>query len=165
LREEIINSIVQTGEIKDVCQNVAKNSGLAQDLYNEVILIFCEMPSEKLIKVYNSGYFKFYAVRVVLNTFNSTTSPFSRRYRHFEKKHQIGADIYEQENEYEHEKDEQINLIEVEMKKLSWYEARLFKEYLEAGSCRKLSAKTGIPFQSIWKTVSEVRKKLKEQIT
>lgn len=165
MREEIINSIVQTGEIKDVCQNVAKNSGLAQDLYNEVILIFCEMPSEKLIKVYNSGYFKFYAVRIVLNTFNSNTSPFSRKYKHFEKKQEISGDTYQQENEYEHEKDEKIGWIESEMEKLSWYEARLFREYLDAGSCRKLSAKTGIPFQSIWKTVSEVRKKLKEQMS
>jgi hypothetical protein len=141
LRDEIIKSIVGNGEIKTVCQNIAKGSDLADDLYNEVVLIFCEMPTEKLIKLYNSDHFRFYAVRTVLNTFNSNTSPFARKYRHNEKTYPIQGDVYKEENTYSHEKDTQIHLIERELE--------------------KLSAKTGIPFQSIWKTVSNVRKKIK----
>lgn len=58
--------------------------------------------------------------------------------------------------------DEKINKA---MKELTWYERELLLLYVEYGNFRSMGAQTGIPFQSIAKTVKNARQRLKTIIS
>ena len=56
---------------------------MRDDLKQEVILIVCSWPDEKIIKLYEDKALDFYVVKVILNQMISNSSPFSKKYRQF----------------------------------------------------------------------------------
>jgi len=166
MQDKIIEEIIADKQILAVCKKVAGQTDLAFDLFNEIVLIFCEMPDDKLTKLYQDKlYFKYYIIRTIYNTWFSRTSPFARKYSRDRKTEEFTDDIEVVNDEiYNYESDLKLAKLERELNKMSWYDRRLFYEYLEAGSCRKLAEKTGIHFTSIYKTVKKVKEILKNSV-
>ena len=145
---EIINQTAKDKEIKSICKKIGGN--LSDDLYQELMVIILEYPKEKLVEIYNKGYFKFFIVRTLTNQFNSNSSPFNKLYR-LKEIEELPTFEYDKNIDVLYHK---VNNI---LDKLHWYDRELFKAYIEAGSYRKLSKITDIPFNSISRTINHVK--------
>ncbi len=145
---DVITKTSQDKELKQICRKIGGN--LAEDLFQELMLILLEYDKEKLLSIYNKGYYKWFLVKTLTNQFNSNSSPFAKKYRPKE------IDFILTSN-YDHNIDILIDKIDKQLNKLHWYDRELFKAYVESGSYRKLSKQTDIPFNSISRTVNYVK--------
>ena len=145
---DVITKTSQDKELKQICRKIGGN--LAEDLFQELMLILLEYDKEKLLSIYNKGYYKWFLVKTLTNQFNSNSSPFAKKYRPKEIDFILTC-------EYDHNIDILIDKIDKQLNKLHWYDRELFKAYVESGSYRKLSKQTDIPFNSISRTVNYVK--------
>jgi hypothetical protein len=145
---DVITKTSQDKELKQICRKIGGN--LAEDLFQELMLILLEYDKEKLLSIYNKGYYKWFLVKTLTNQFNSNSSPFAKKYRPKEIDFVLTSD-------YDHNIDILIDKIDKQLNKLHWYDRELFKAYVESGSYRKLSKQTDIPFNSISRTVNYVK--------
>jgi len=145
---DVITKTSQDKELKQICRKIGGN--LADDLFQELMLILLEYDKEKLLSIYNKGYYKWFLVKTLTNQFNSNSSPFAKKYRPKEIDFVLTS-------EYDHNIDILIDKIDKQLNKLHWYDRELFKAYVESGSYRKLSKQTDIPFNSISRTVNYVK--------
>lgn len=130
-----------------------------QDLLQEVALIICEEDDEKLTKI--SEYFNFWCVRVMINI-TGKRGAFTKKY----SKKFINADdwYFDSKLEYDEETDDVLDRVDDILTNVYWYKRDLFKLYLECGSLRKVEAEVGIPFVSVYNTVKEVKKTIKDKL-
>jgi len=149
---------------KDIMQAISKMQpvDLQEDLRQEMFLVLCEMPEEKLLQMYNDGYLKFFLVRTMLNMIKSDRSTFHNKFRKvFEEvdKKVDKAEVIDQELEKISVKlNSSINV-------LHWYEQEIFRLYSENGkNITKLSRQTRIPYRSLFKVIRKVRTYLKYKI-
>ncbi len=128
---------------------------LRDDLKMEVALIICEIPDEKLFKLYEDKVLEFYTVRIILNLIRSNTSPFYKKYR--QQYIQLGEQEIIDDYDYtEHEAREQLEDIALEeIDNLYWYDAELIRLYQKKGNFRAIEKETGIPFVSCFNTLKE----------
>jgi Rps23 Pro-64 3,4-dihydroxylase Tpa1-like proline 4-hydroxylase len=164
--KQIINDVANSKEYVKLCKTIAKD--YSDDLFQDLIVILCEYNPEKLEQINTNGHLKWFIVRILKNQFNSATSPFYKTNKEFlDRTSQIDfsrIDLIDEE--YDSSKD---SLIEMCLKELDitnctkdqYYERMMFKEYIEAGSCDKLSKKTGIYRKSIQYTVKKVKEEIK----
>jgi len=156
-RNEIISDLFTSKDF-NACIKKMKPERLQDDLKAEVGLILCEKPDEKIIELHESGMLKFYTVRIILNLMQSSSSPFYKKFRmtNVELSNIIEPIIIE----YDHRKDKAI----AEIENLYWYDREILKLYAEYGTYRAVEEATGIPFESIYKTVQKnchlIRKKV-----
>ena len=129
------------------------------DLIQEMALLILEEPEEKIEKIAN--YFNFWCVRVMINITGKRGS-FTKKYN----KQFVNAEdwYFDSEQEYDKDTDEVLDKVDEILKHVYWYKRDLFKLYLECGSLRKVEAEVGIPFVSVYNTVKEVKKTIKEQL-
>jgi hypothetical protein len=144
---ELINQTANDKELKKICKKIGGN--LSDDLYQELMVILLEYNKQKLIEIYNKGYYKYFLVKTLTNQFNSNSSPFNKLYRPKE----VEVISYD----YDLNIDILAAKIEDKLNELHWYDKELFKAYLISGSYRKLSKQTNIPFNSISRTVNHVK--------
>ena len=147
-----------------LCQsarNITKNDPLWMDLLHEMILAFKEKDNAQ--EVVNCGGATQYLVRMLLNQFNSNTSPFYHNYRnHRYVNMEFAKEVPEDEDDYIKEIAEIANR---ELDKLDWYEKKLFKAFVnEYHTVSSLSRATRIPRSSITLTLKKVRTHLKKKI-
>jgi hypothetical protein len=164
---EIINQIAAGREYKDLCKNIAKGHELYEDLFQELIIILCEYDSVKLEELYAKGQIKWFIVKIIKNQFQSTTSPFYKKYRAFADR---SSDQEVHAPTEEPEDNEVLNLVQCETEKISftdkndWYDTRMFQLYLQEGSLRKLSAKTGISRTAISYAIDNFKKNIYKKL-
>ena len=145
---ELITKTSQDKELRQICRKIGGN--LSDDLFQELMLILLEYNEQKLIDIYNKGYYKWFLVKTLTNQFNSNSSPFNKKYR--------PKDIdYIISDSYDHSIDIMIDKVNNKLNQLHWYDRELFKAYIESGSYRKLSKQTDIPFNSISRTINNVK--------
>ena len=145
---EIITKTSQDKELRQICRKIGGN--LSDDLFQELMVILLEYNQEKLIDIYNKGYYKWFLVKTLTNQFNSNSSPFNKKYRPKHVDHIIS-------DNYDHSIDIMIDKVNNKLNQLHWYDRELFKAYIESGSYRKLSKQTDIPFNSISRTINNVK--------
>jgi len=160
-REQIIEQLYLD---KDIAQGISKMdpSDLQDDLRQEMFLVLCEMPQEKLLQMHRDGYLKFFLVRTMLNMMKSDRSTFYNKFRRVFNEMTGSCDKAE-------EPDEEFEEISLKLKKsmdvLHWYEKEIFRLYSQRGkNILKLSRETKIPYRSLFKTVRKVRIYLKYKI-
>ena len=145
---ELITKTSQDKELRQICRKIGGN--LSDDLFQELMVILLEYNEQKLIDIYNKGYYKWFLVKTLTNQFNSNSSPFNKKYR--------PKDIdYIITDSYDHSIDIMIDKVNNKLNQLHWYDRELFKAYIESGSYRKLSKQTDIPFNSISRTINNVK--------
>ncbi len=161
-----------------------KPIGLQDDLKAEVALILCEIKEDKIIDMFTRGYLKFYTVRIILNQIQSNTSPFYKKYRgdynidvndflkygiwdnleHSDTDNNrlinVTGLIESEADSYDTRKDQAIEEIET----LYWYDREILKLYGKLGTYRAIEEETGIPFESIYKTVQKACKEIRKKV-
>lgn len=145
---ELITKTSQDKELRQICRKIGGN--LSDDLFQELMVILLEYNEQKLIDIYNKGYYKWFLVKTLTNQFNSNSSPFNKKYRPKDIDHIIS-------DSYDHSIDIMIDKVNNKLNELHWYDRELFKAYIESGSYRKLSKQTDIPFNSISRTINNVK--------
>lgn len=145
---------------KDISQAIGKMQPveLQDDLRQEIFLVLCEMDNERLMGMWTSGYLKYFVVRTMLNMAKSDRSTFFNQFR---KSFTEYCDNYEKADEGSDVHEEMDGKLKQSMGELHWYEKNVFELYADNGrNILKLSRDTKIPYRSLFKTVTKVKKKL-----
>jgi len=145
---------------KDISQAIGKMQPveLQDDLRQEIFLVLCEMDNERLLGMWTSGYLKYFVVRTMLNMAKSDRSTFFNQFRRSFSEY---CDNYERADETSEVHEEMDSKLKKSMNELHWYEKNVFELYAENGkNILKLSRDTKIPYRSLFKTVTKVKKKL-----
>jgi len=143
-----------------------KNIGrdLWEDLRQEIALIVLEYDKDKIAELESKGkqVFKFWIVRICCNQLHSKYGKMWRLYNQLLPVEDIVKFIREEVEEF----DDQplINSIQKKIEQLYWYDKEVLKMYIELGSVRKVSAITGIPHTSIFITIKNIRKCIKQSL-
>jgi hypothetical protein len=98
MNRDAIISTLYTGKNFNDCLSKMEPAHLRDDLKAEVMLIICEWPDEKVIKLHTDGVLEFYVARVIINQVQSNTSPFYKKYRQISmelNKDTPGAHVFE----------------------------------------------------------------------
>lgn len=104
IRQDIAINIYNSGwllyECKKICPN---NRDLHMDLFQEIMLIVLTYkPDGPLLKAYEKGEHLPFIKRIIMNNFNSKTSPFYKKYKlpmsMLELIEEITKEDYEQDN-------------------------------------------------------------------
>ncbi len=150
--------MTQVSYIKDTCQIAGH---LSDDLFQHIWVKILEFDQVKLEQIYLKGYLQFYIYRMIVNEARNKNNSFLKSHKHIEFEFTFAE-------EYDKEQDAQFetNLIKVKsnLEKLFWYDKKIFELYIEFGSLRKVSAKTGIKYGAIHQTIKKVKKQLNENI-
>lgn len=185
-RAEILSQFFISKDFND-CIKKMEPAQLQDDLKAEVALILCEMPEDKVSGLWERKELKFYTVRIILNLIKSNTSPFYKKFRvsgvsldelsdalaiHHNVKNSWGhqadpssVDKYTIDKSFVYSEYDPIRDTAIkEIDNLYWYDREILKLYAEHGTYRKVEEVTGIPFESIYKTVQkgcvQIRKKV-----
>lgn len=145
---------------KDISQAISKMHPveLQDDLRQEIFLVLCEMSEERMLGMWTSGYLKYFIVRTMLNMAKSDRSTFFNQFR---KSFAEYCDNYETADEGSDAHEETDSKLKKSMNELHWYEKNVFEQYANNGrNILKLSRDTKIPYRSLFKTVTKVKKKL-----
>lgn len=155
----MIDQLYNDKRIDEACKKIAKGNDLWQDLKQELFVVLCEYDQSKIKEIIEKKQIMYFIVRILLNFYNSKTSPFYKKFKHINDevidlkfiKH------FEDDNSYSNELDK-IELA-FEQANLSWYERGIAKLYIQEKSFRKLSAKLDIPTRSLCETMKDVKRK------
>ena len=150
-------------ELRKAAVRISENSDLAEELLHYTLAEFLMKPT--LQDIINSGAGRFYCVRIMLNSWRSTTSPFFYTYR----KTNLPLDEWTNLSDIP-EEDETPTLEKAERARevlnfLPWYDKMLFETFVkENHTVSSLARATGIPRTSVSLTINRVRRFLKENI-
>ena len=149
-------------EFEYVFRNIGKD--LWEDLRQEIALIVLEYDLDKILELESKGkqVFKFWIVRICCNQTNSKYGKFGRMYASLVPVEDVMKFVKE-EDEVDNSQ-EVIEGISKIINTLYWYDQEILKMYIELGSVRKVSKQTGIPHTSIFITIKNIRKCIKQQL-
>lgn len=175
-KPQIIERLYKSKNFTD-CIGKMEPVQLQDDLRQEVALIVCEMPEEKIIGLFHEGKLEFYVVRIILNLVNNNQNKFYKTFR--ERNYQYWDDVPQGEEdregwipglikfdtEPEHEKKERLeeraireqmeDITLEEIDRLYWYDAEMIRLYLKLGTFRAMQKQTGIPHISCFKNIKK----------
>jgi len=167
-RSKIIEELYNSKEIKSALMKMHP-SNLREELKQEMFVNLCSISDDKFWSIYNNNGasgLKYWLVRCMLNMIYSTgmNQPF---FRHFRAKYECldGIEELAQIEDYSKDYKESLyNKVEKARKGLSWYEDMLLDTYVELNfNQTEISRKTGIPYMSIVKTISNIKKKIRDE--
>lgn len=187
-RHAIISELYQSKNFCD-CINKFDQAHLREDLKQEVALIICAWPDDRVIELHRKGELNFYVVRVILNQMQSSTSPFYKIHRRSTESYEeidvdesatghIGGSVghtrviqlwaTEKQNAVGEDIEDRAikELVEdftlEQIERLPFYEREMVKLYMKAGSYRLMEKATRIPHESCHKTVRRALDKLRK---
>ena len=145
--------------LKEAAERISSHDQLAEELLHYTIDEFVSKPNAEEIVL--SGGAKFYCVRIMLNSWKSSSSPFYFSYR----KHTESIDGIEAQDDEIEDLDHLVLTTRTELAKLPWYDRLLFETFLNEGhTVSSLSRVTGIPRTSVSLTLNRVRKHIKRNL-
>lgn len=161
-------------KLQNIARNICKKKTIADDLLHECILAMYKYPKEELEFIKKDGKLFFFGARIMANMYHSKTSRFYYKYR------KIYEHIYftdGNENEtfistlYNEGVDiERLELIDKILDNIYWYDRELFKLYYfgeingKRYSLSSLAKQTGISRKSIFNTIDNVRKLIRQKL-
>ena len=148
-------------KLMEICKSVAKQNNVDELLHYCIDQV---ITNEKFLSIENDAQKYFYFTRIVLNNYNSKTSPYHRTYRNDKVSH-LGETDVEDKSEYVDECD--LDWVKRELKEMmkeEWYYARLFELYIEEDcNLSKLNKRTTIPLGPLSRDINKVRTQLKNK--
>ena len=148
---------------KELAYNIARKEPFYEDLLHDSLLsMFGSKHIENLI---DTGDFEFYLIRVMYLSVNSPTSPFYKQTIAWNRNRRDFK-------EYAHEVDktwlgarmtnEQLDIL---ISRLSEFERLIFQEYIFEGfTYRELSKQTGIPMPFLYRTIDNIKQKIRANV-
>lgn len=165
-KKAIIEMVYRDTEYKRICMRVCGGDELSNDLYQEMIMALLTYDEDKITGLYQRGELKWFVTRIMMTMWRCKSSPFFQAYR--KGSETVTDRIPTPDDVYDIDRDIRTQLIidmtaKVLEEKLSsgdrndWYEATMWKLYIESGSFRKAQEKSRIPYKSIANTVRRMK--------
>lgn len=156
-KNKIIEELWNSKEVNDAFSKMQPVE-LQYDLKAEVFMVLCEMEQNKLFGMYERNEIRFYLVRTMLNMIKSDRSQFWKKYRNYTE--------YEPNEIIEQPQNSIIDIMELGIEKLHWYQKEILKLYTFDfnKNAKELSRNTGIPYMSIIRTLKQTKNELKKII-
>ena len=152
-KTSILTEIYQSKEVEAMIRSI-KPKDLQQDIKQHCFLELFEKPEEFILDLYNRGKLRHYIVKVLYNTSRWSCTTF-----HKQLGKETPTEIFEDSPTDEYE---EIN-IEPVLKDVYWYKTELLRLYAEHGTFQKVSDLTKIPLKSVYSTIVEARKEIKQK--
>jgi RNA polymerase sigma factor (sigma-70 family) len=170
---EILLEITSNGSIYDeIIDNILHPKvELKSELISEIAVSYLDN-KEKIEKIWNEGYFKYYFINTVRNQVRSSTSSFYKNVKvkdniviedTFDIEYEDSEDIIKLKEQFE----DNYALINGMIQKLNitWFERQMFNEYyINSKTYRQIEEEYGLDHVLVWKTVTKVIKHLKNKI-
>lgn len=167
---DILIEITTKGSIYDEIMNnlLSPRFELKPELISEISLSFLEN-KDKIEKVYEMGYFKYYFINTIKNQVHSNTSPFHKNirikdYDFIQDYIDIPNDDDIQEKIQFEERLDKVNQIYRDTSK-SWFEDRMWEEYFVNGKTyRQIEKEYGLDHCLVFHNVKKVKQKIQKQL-
>ena len=140
-----------------------------EDLLHESILALYNSDQEKIKDIIEKKQLTFYIVRIMMNQYQSNTSPYHKKYRRTKhKEHLKEFYIYTKEpltkekmQEFE-DREKRLQWIDEKLKGLSWFDVEVFRIYFREGfSLNKMQKETKINRSTLGKSIRYIKNYLK----
>jgi DNA-directed RNA polymerase specialized sigma24 family protein len=140
-----------------------------EDLLHETILALYNSDQKKIKDIIQQKKLTFYIVRIMLNQYQSNTSPYHKKYRkQYNEKQLKEFYIYTKEPLTKEkmkkleEQEDRLQWIEDKLKHLSWFDVEVFKIYYrENYSLNTMSKATKINRSTLGKSIRYIKNYLK----
>ena len=140
-----------------------------EDLLHETILALYNSDQNKIKDIIQQKKLTFYIVRIMLNQYQSNTSPYHKKYRkQYNEKQLKEFYIYTKEPLTKEkmkkleEQEDRLQWIEEKLKHLSWFDVEVFKIYYrENYSLNTMSKATKINRSTLGKSIRYIKNYLK----
>jgi len=140
-----------------------------EDLLHESILALYNADQEKIKIIIEKKQLTFYIVRIMLNQYQSNTSPYHKKYRkQYNEKQLKEFYIYTKEPltkekmKQLEEQEDRLQWIDEKLKHLSWFDVEVFKIYYREGfSLNKMQKETKINRSTLGKSIRFIKNYLK----
>ena len=147
-------------ELKIASTRISNGSPLSEELLHYTLDEF--LRKSTLQDILDSGAGRFYCVRIMLNSWNSVTSPFYHTYRRTNVSLEEAEDVVEEEDLHTGELASKAKSL---LADLPWYDRKLFETFIDENhTVSSLARATGIPRTSISLTINRVRKHLRKNL-
>lgn len=81
LKNEIISKLYLSSFMSDLLSTITGGHALKEELKQELFLILCEMPDEKIEQAYKNNYLNYLCINIVKKQYHSSSSPFHKKFR------------------------------------------------------------------------------------
>jgi hypothetical protein len=79
----VVEKVYEQGIIDEIADNLGVPSNEWDDFLQEIYLILLEYNPEKIIGMYERGELKWWLIRVCINQFCSSNSPYFKKYKKY----------------------------------------------------------------------------------
>lgn len=162
IKDTILIEVAKSDWLKKASKTIAPL--LHEDLKQHLLLILCEMPEEKLVKLQNDGYLKLFCIKIM---WSQSTQP---RQEFFNLYKPIGLyDIQEINVKFEDtlyqvlDKEEKHRLIEKVVSKNHWYEREIFNRWASGESARSIHRQTKIALREVLRVIKSIKEQIKNE--
>ena len=140
-----------------------------EDLLHESIIALYNSNQNKIKDIIEKKQLTFYIVRIMMNQYQSNTSPYHKKYRRTKhKEHLKEFYIYTKEpltkekmQEFE-DGEKRLQWIDEKLKGLSWFDVEVFRIYFREGfSLNKMQKETKINRSTLGKSIRYIKNYLK----
>ena len=157
--EQFINQHYK--DLQDAAKKISGNDSLWEELLAYTLDEF--LHKKDLQNILDSGGGRWFCIKILMNSWKSTTSPFFHTYR--KQNSPLEGVVIADDDEGEFKIQELYAKAMSELDKLPWYDKLLFKTFVDGDyTISSLARETGIPRTSISLTINRVRKHLKETL-
>ena len=142
-----------------------------EDLLHESIIALYNSNQNKIKDIIEKKQLTFYIVRIMINQYQSNTSPYHKKYRRTKhKEHLKEFYIYTKEpltkekmQEFE-DREKRLQWIDEKLKGLSWFDVEVFRIYFREGfSLNKMQKETKINRSTLGKSIRFIKNFLKNE--
>jgi len=168
-KEFVINSICKNARYLQVCKRVTKTSIIADDLFQEIVLILLNKDEQFLVDLYNRNELIVYFTSLANSLYRpgSKTSQFMRKHYGIIEVNSIRVET-DIECNFDNYKCDIIDYVYKDIEKprkhkAEAYQQNLLNAILKEGSINKIVIKTGITYRSIKQTLFEYKQRLENE--
>jgi DNA-directed RNA polymerase specialized sigma24 family protein len=163
----IVEELLRDKRIWQACQRLHYRQ--AEDLYQELFVILCEAPPEKLEAMKQSGYLHYWIIRTLCNMITPTGRFYKKyivTYDDYGEGEKLKSEAEEKEPDYAATGAEVKRMLcEIERKgqsEFGWYKVNLLKLFVEKRNILEMQRMTGIPYNTIKNDLLSFKRELRE---
>jgi hypothetical protein len=161
---ETINDYISKNydELNQIVKNITKGNELSDELYHFCLMVLLEYNKDKMAEIVKRNHVKYFFITIVMNQWNSTTSPFYKQYRKENVEYVGEYQDVKDDDIYDEKIDQKIEFIENELKDEHWYIQQVVNMKTDM-SYQQIKNVTGIPRSSLYSTFNKFRNQTVEK--
>jgi len=156
--KSILTNIYTSNEIAECLLKI--DSDIRDDLKQHVFLLLFEKDENFIIELHQQDKLRNYIVKVMFNLVHFTQDKFHRVNR---RQTEILTNDFDEDITDDREVD-LLPKLEMEMQNIYWYNKHMLELYVELGTYKSVSEKTGIAIRSVANAVEKAKKQLKHNV-